>query len=142
MAAAILRGVGTSSLSILPLIAVVDDDPAMRQALADLLEVFEFQCRAFGGAEDFLAVHSAGRFTCLITDLDLVTSSGLDLLRQVKLAEPGLPVIIVSAQDSASLRAQAERAGAHAYLAKPLDHRVLLALLAAMRPPSMPPADE
>lgn len=142
VAAAILRGVGTLSLSILPLIAVVDDDPAMRQALADLLEVFEFECRAFEGAAEFTASYARGRFSCLITDLDLVSSSGLDLLKQVKAAEPDLPVIIVSAQDVPELRAQAERAGAQAYLVKPLDHQVLLKLLGAARRPSRRPTDE
>lgn len=140
MAATILRGVGTSGLSIVPLIAVVDDDPAIRQALTDLLEVFEFRSRAFESAEQFLAAHAAGRFSCLITDLDLVGSSGLDLLKQVKAAEPRLPVIIVSAQDTPSLRAQAEHAGAQAYLVKPLDHQALLALLASANPPSTPPS--
>jgi len=45
-------------LARIPLIAVVDDDLSFRNALAELVEVFDFRCRTFEDAEGFLAVHA------------------------------------------------------------------------------------
>jgi FixJ family two-component response regulator len=109
-----------------PLIAIVDDDTALREALADLIEVFGYQAAAFGSGESFLAAHAPGRFGCLITDLNLMGESGVQLRQRLETVEPSLPVIIISAQTDAAARARALRAGAHAYLTKPIKDQVLL----------------
>jgi len=109
-----------------PLIAIVEDDAAMRQALADLIEVVGFEARAFDSGESFLASHAPGRFGCLITDLNLLGESGLQLRRRLQALEPSLPVIIISAQANPGARALALRCGAFAYLTKPVSDQVLL----------------
>jgi FixJ family two-component response regulator len=123
-----------------PLIAVVDDDAAVRDALADLIEVFGFECRSFDGGESFLAAHAPGVFGCLITDLNLSGASGLQLQQRLKTLEPSLPVIVISAQTDPAGRAQALRLGARAYLTKPIDGEDLLRrLLAALGGGASPP---
>ena len=112
-----------------PLIAIIDDDDAMRDALADLIDVFGFAGRAFDSSESFLAAHVPGLFSCLITDLNLLGESGLALQQRLKTLEPSLPVIIISAQADHSARAQALRSGALAFLAKPLNHQMLFRCL-------------
>ena len=109
-----------------PLIAVVDDDAAVRDSLADLIEVFGFGCRTFEDSETFVAAHVPGVFDCLITDLNLSGESGLQLQQRLRVLEPSLPVILISAQSDASARAQALRSGAVAYLVKPINDQVLL----------------
>lgn len=109
-----------------PLIAVIDDDTAVREALADLIEVFGFEARAFDSSESFLAARAPGAFACLITDLNLVGASGLQLQQRLKAIEPSLPVIIITAQADSSARALALRSGALAYLVKPINDQVLL----------------
>ncbi|MES2033264.1 MAG: response regulator [Pseudomonadota bacterium] len=113
------------------LIALVEDDLALRDALADLLEVSDYPCRTFEGSESFLAAHAPGRFDCLITDLNLIGASGLQLLERLKTLEPALPVIVISAQTDPSVRRRVLQAGALAYLTKPLNDQVLLRHLAA-----------
>ena len=126
-------------MSTVPLIALVDDDVAVRDALADLIEVFDFECRAYDGSESFLADHAPGRFSCLVTDLNLAGASGLQLMERLKGLEPALPVILISAQTDASVRVQALRAGALAYLTKPINDQVLfrhlMLAIARGRPP-------
>ncbi len=70
------------------LIAIVDDDEAMREALCDLLLVLDFACRSFDRAEAFMAEFESARFDCLITDVSMPGRSGLEL--QERLAGTGL----------------------------------------------------
>lgn len=116
-------------MSASSLIAIVEDDVAIREALADLMEVFGFEARAFDSGEAFLSVHAPGLFGCLITDLNLKGESGLQLQRRLRAVEPSLPVIVISAQPDSSARAMALASGALAYLTKPINDQVLLAHL-------------
>jgi len=109
-----------------PLIAIVEDDAAMREAFSDLIEVFGFQVQAFDSSESFLAARKPGLFACLVTDLNLSGESGVQLRQRLTALEPGLPVIIISARDDPGARALALSCGAFAYLTKPINDWVLL----------------
>jgi FixJ family two-component response regulator len=112
----------------------------MREALADLVEVFGFERRAFDSSEDFLAAHVPGLFGCLITDLNLRGEDGLELQQRLKVLEPPLPVIIISAQTDSYARERALRSGALAYLTKPINDQVLLGHLMSALGRATPPA--
>lgn len=114
------------NLSIVPLFAVVDDDKAMREALSELIEVFDFACLTFDGGESFMAAYAPGRFAGLVTDLNLAGESGLQLQQRMKALDPPLPVIIISAQTDPATRARVLASGALAYLTKPINDQVLL----------------
>ena len=98
----------------------------MREALAELIEVFDFACLTFDGGESFLAAHAPGRFAGLVTDLNLLGESGLQLQQRMKTLDPALPVIIISAQTDPATRARVLASGALAYLTKPINDQVLL----------------
>ncbi|MRG56719.1 response regulator [Phyllobacterium sp. SYP-B3895] len=108
-----------------PVIAVVDDDASVREALAELLEVFDFRCRAFESPETFLAAHAPGRFDCLITDLHMKAISGLQLQQKLAEVDPGLPIVFISAHSDPVARSRALHCGAIAFLNKPIDDNVL-----------------
>jgi FixJ family two-component response regulator len=112
-------------LTLIPIIAVVDDDTSIRDALAELLEVFDFKCQVFEGPERFLAAHAKGRFDCLITDLNMKGMSGLQLQQKLAAIDPGLPIIFISAQSDPEAKSKALRSGAVAFLSKPIDDDVL-----------------
>ena len=131
MFAAISRRARACNLSTVPLFAIVDDDKAMREALSELIEVFDFACMAFDGSESFLAAHARGRFAGLVTDLNLLGESGLQLQQRLRTLDPGLPVIIISAQTDPATRARVLASGALAYLTKPINDKVLLRHLTA-----------
>jgi two-component system response regulator FixJ len=127
-------------LSPVPQFAIIDDDEALRQALAELLEVFGYDCRTFDGAESFLIEHAPGRFAGVVTDLNLMGESGLALQQRLRLAEPALPVIVISAQSDPATRARVLASGAVAYLTKPINDQVLLRhLIAALSRSICPP---
>ena len=127
-------------MSPVPVFAIIDDDEALRQALAELLEVFGYDCLTFDGAESFLADHAPGRFAGVVTDLNLLGESGLQLQGRLRLIEPALPVIVISAQTDPATRARVLASGAVAYLAKPINDQVLLRhLVAVLSRGSAPP---
>lgn len=113
-------------LSETPLVAIVDDDEAVREALSDLLLVLDLPCRTFEGAEAFMADYVPGMFDCLITDVSMPGRSGLDLLHRLQSLGSSMPVIIVTADTSAATRLRAMRCGAYAYLTKPVSSDALV----------------
>lgn len=108
-------------------VAVVDDDPAMRAALVDLLDSAGFSAFAFDGADQFIASGHAERSDVIITDIQMPERSGLDLLRILK-ANLRLcpPVIVVTALTDGALEGQAMNEGCFAFLRKPFDPETLL----------------
>lgn len=117
-----MRIIGLPSL---PVIAVVDDDEAMRDALSELLQVLSMDCRTFAQAESFLAAYSPGTFDCLITDLRMPGMSGMDLIRELKARGSRLPVIVVTSSTEVESRSEAIAGGALAYLTKPVSEELL-----------------
>jgi len=108
-----------------PIVAIVDDDEAVREALSDLLLVLDLPCRTFDRAEAFMAEYVAGRFDCLITDVSMPGHSGLDLLQRLRSMGSSMPVIIVTADTKPATQSRAMGGGAHAYLTKPVSSEEL-----------------
>jgi two-component system response regulator FixJ len=112
-------------LSKVPMIAIVDDDEAMRDALSELLQVMGFATRSFDGAAAFLADCAPGRFDCLITDVRMPGIDGIELQRRLRAGGCSIPVLMVTAAPDPAAQRRALDGGASAYLAKPVDDGVL-----------------
>lgn len=123
---------GLSSPLSLPklVVGVIDDDPAMRAALVDLLDSAGFATRTFDSSDAFMASGAAERSDVIITDIQMPGSSGLDLLQTLK-ATMRLcpPVIVITALTDQALEGQAVKHGCHAFLRKPFDPQTLLGLI-------------
>ena len=107
-------------------IAIVDDDEAVREALASLLRSAGHQVRGFASAEDFLGsgqVHGTG---CLLLDLRMPGMNGLELQERLAASEVHIPVIFLTAHGDEGARARALKAGAAGFLSKPLNEDTLL----------------
>lgn len=115
-----------------PLIAIVDDDDDVREALADLLLVHGLSSRAYDRAESFLAQYAPGVFDCIVTDVRMPGMSGLDLLRHLRRLGDAVPVVVVTSDGSPKTRSQALEGGAHAFMTKPVDDAALLGHLQAV----------
>lgn len=109
-----------------PLIAIVDDDDDVREALSDLILVLGLSYRAYDRAEALLAAYGPGVFDCVITDVRMSGMSGLELLRELRRIDGSVPVIVITSDTSPKTRAQALAGGAHACLTKPVADGVLL----------------
>jgi FixJ family two-component response regulator len=113
-------------MSELPLIAVVDDDEAIREALQSLLRSVGLRAEMFASAEDFLQAGQRQATACLILDVRMQRMSGLELQRQLATANCPTPIIFITAHGDEETRARALRAGAVAFLDKPFSDEVLL----------------
>lgn len=121
------------------LIAVVDDDAGMCDAIAELLEVMGFDSARFPSGEAFLLELAGRRFDCLVSDVRMPGMDGFELGRRTAALAPEVPVIFVSSIDDEQARSRASRVGGIAFLRKPLDPDTLqqaleLALRAIRRP--------
>jgi FixJ family two-component response regulator len=108
------------------LIAIVDDDDLMRNALQGLLKSVGLPARAFASAEEFLKSGQPDQIACLIADIRMPGMSGLELQAKLNAARCRIPIIFITAHGDAKMRMQALRAGAVEFLAKPFDDEVLL----------------
>jgi FixJ family two-component response regulator len=108
-------------------VAVVDDDEALRTALQRLLKSAGFSVRSFASAEDFLDCGQQHQTGCLITDIRMPGMSGLDLQARLNAEHCPIPTIFITAHGDDKLRLQAMRGGAVTFLAKPFDGAILLA---------------
>jgi FixJ family two-component response regulator len=111
-------------------IAVVDDDPDMREALADLLSAYGYLTEEFASAEQFLGAVKTSKATCLVVDLQLGGISGVDLVRQLFATGCKLPVIFVTGCQDDTLCKQARDLGCVAFLKKPFQADQLISAVA------------
>jgi FixJ family two-component response regulator len=110
-------------------ISVVDDDASVRLATLDLLHAAGFVCEAFASGEEYFGSSQTEQTRCLILDLNMQGMSGLEVQHQVVQSGHGVPIIFITAFPEDRTRAQALRAGAICYLAKPYSDDELLACL-------------
>jgi FixJ family two-component response regulator len=108
------------------LVAIVDDDDLMRNALQGLLKAVGLPSRAFASAEEFLTSGQQHDTACLIADIRMPGMSGLELQATLNAEECRIPTIFITAHGDARMRMQALRAGAVEFLAKPFDNQALL----------------
>lgn len=110
-------------------IHIVEDDAAVRDSLMLLLRLRGYRVRGFSSADEFLAAAAPDWSGCLLLDLRMPGTSGLEL--QARLAERGfrLPVIIISAHGDVAAARSAFKRGAVDFLEKPLDETVLLSAI-------------
>jgi FixJ family two-component response regulator len=109
-----------------PLIAVVDDDEAVRTAIANLVRSLGFSAAIFASAEAFLACAGYGRESCVIADVQMPGMSGLELQRHLIATGRGVPVILITAFPGEHVRDQAMAAGAVGFLGKPFEGHHLI----------------
>ena len=109
-----------------PVVHVIDDDDAARDALAFLLESANFSVHAYESAKAFLNAIPAAEVGCVITDVRMPEINGLELLRRLKSRGIGWPVIVITGQADVPVAIEAIKSGAVDFIEKPYDAEVLL----------------
>jgi FixJ family two-component response regulator len=111
------------------MIAIVDDDDAVRRAIMSLVRSLGYDVSAFSSAEAFLESEQIKDTSCLVTDLQMPGLSGIDL--QDRLIADGyrIEVIFLTGYPDENVRTRAIKAGAVAFLTKPCDGNHLLGCL-------------
>ena len=109
-----------------PIVFVVDDDKAVREATADLLASVGLRAMTFRTAQEFLASPRPEAPGCLVLDVRLPRLSGLDLQRELASSAVPLPIIFITAHGDVPMSVQAMKAGAVEFLTKPFRDQQLL----------------
>jgi two-component system response regulator FlrC len=111
-------------------VLVVEDDPALREALTDTLEMAGYSAIAAGNAEQALAWLDKCKPGLVLTDVQMPGMDGHALLRTLKVRRPEVPVILMTAYGQIDRAVQAMRDGAADYLPKPFEPDNLLVTVA------------
>jgi len=109
------------------LVCVVDDDDAVRDSLAFLLQSARVRVQAYESAAAFLTALPSLRPGCIITDIRMPEIDGLELLRRLKGMSIHVPVIVITGHGDVPLAVEAMKVGAVDFLEKPFDDEILLA---------------
>jgi FixJ family two-component response regulator len=102
-----------------PTVFIVDDDPAVRQALMALVRSMRLRAETYESAQQFLDAFDAARPGCVLLDVRMPGISGLRLLEQFNREEIPLPAIVMSAYGDVPMVVRAMKAGALNFLEKP-----------------------
>jgi FixJ family two-component response regulator len=122
------------SATLKPTVIIVDDDPFMRRALRLQLCVAGFDVRVFESAEKFLTGKLASANTCLLLDIYMPGTRGVELWKQLAANGRGMPTVLMSGRDDEETRTLARSARGVTCLFKPFDQSALLrAISRAMR---------
>ena len=100
-------------------IAVVDDDHSVREALTSLVRSLGYAAMAFECAEDLLKSKRRGGVSCLIADVQMPGMTGLELYQRLSASGKRIPTILITAYPEDSIRERALAAGVIGYLSKP-----------------------
>src|SRR5580700_11546037 len=101
------------------LVAIVDDDESVQNALQDLIESDGLSALCFGSAEQFLNSEARHKVACLIADIRMPGMSGLELQTKLKAERCGIPIIFITAHGDDEMRILALPDGAVEFLTKP-----------------------
>ena len=94
-----------------PIIAVVDDDAAVRNSLKFSLEIDGFAICTYASAEEFLGSGNLDNFQCLVVDQDMPRMTGLELVTTLRAQGVKVPTLLISGRLTPAVTRQASVAG-------------------------------
>jgi FixJ family two-component response regulator len=116
------------------LVHIVDDDMAVRESLGDLLRSVDYQVAVYASASEFLDAERPDAPGCLVLDVRLPVTSGLELQEYLTRLNIRLPVILMTGFGDIPMIVKGMKAGAIDFLTKPIrDQDLLDAVSAAIR---------
>src|SRR6202047_127035 len=108
------------------LVAILDDDESLRDALLDLVESERLHALCFSSAEEFLDSRAEREASCLIADIRMPGVSGLELQAILKSESCLVPIIFITGLGDIPMAVRAMMEGAIDFLTKPVDDSALL----------------
>jgi FixJ family two-component response regulator len=109
-----------------PLVYIVDDDPDMRDSLRWLMKTVGIRAQTFASAAEFLRDFTPNGPGCVILDVRMPGTSGLDLFEQLIARGEGMPVIFITAHADVPMAVRAMKSGAVEFVEKPFNRQTLL----------------
>lgn len=112
-----------------PIVLIVEDDPALRDALAATVELAGFAVKSASDGTQAMQVLENQPVQLVVSDVQMDGMDGYTLLQKVKASIPQLPVVLMTAYGTIQKAVEAMRAGAADYLVKPFDAEALVEML-------------
>jgi FixJ family two-component response regulator len=109
-----------------PVVFVVDDDVSAREGIASLVRSVRLDVRTFGSAQEFLSTRHSDTPACLVLDVRLPGTSGLELQRSLRERGVTLPIIFLTGYADVPMTVRAMKDGAIDFLIKPFRDQELL----------------
>ena len=102
-------------------VLVVDDDPLVRDLLADTIQSFGHAARLASSVDEALGILRESTIRLVLTDIQMPGKSGVDLLRSVKIFDPNIDIVMVTGVVDVTTAVQSIREGASDYIQKPFN---------------------
>ena len=116
-------------MSKIPMIAVIDDDKIVRDAIHTLVLSLGYHASTFASASEFLQSKHVHDTSCLITDVRMPRLTGIELQERLIAQGCRIPIIFITGHPVDGARARAMKAGAVGFLSKPFNAEHLVACL-------------
>jgi FixJ family two-component response regulator len=113
-------------MRITPIVSVIDDDAAVRDVIKDLLLSVGHVVESFASAEEFMTRRDPQFPGCLVLDVRLPGTSGLELQKRLVAQKDRIPIIFISGYGDVPMAVQVMKAGAVDFLQKPFREQELL----------------
>jgi two-component system response regulator FixJ len=112
-----------------PTVFVIDDQESVRHALSEMLSVFGFAVKTYDSADRFLEAPDRPATGCVVADVRMPGTDGIDLVRELTRRKIGLPVVLISGHADVPMAVAAIKAGAEDFIEKPVDDTQLVAAI-------------
>jgi FixJ family two-component response regulator len=107
-------------------VAVIDDDQSIREALQELFETVALKTELYGSVDEYLRASKSVPANCIVLDVRLPGASGLDFQAQLVNANSPIPIVFLTAHADIPMSVRAIKAGAVEFLTKPFRDQELL----------------
>jgi FixJ family two-component response regulator len=114
------------SVGDVPTVFIIDDDAGVRASIQDLVESVNLRAESFATAQGFLSGERRDGPSCLVLDVRLPDTSGLDLQQELSRAGVKIPIIFITGHADIPMTVKAMKSGAVEFLTKPFREQDLL----------------
>ena len=114
------------SVADVPTVFIIDDDASVRESIHDLVESVSLRAESFATAQGFLSGERRDGPSCLVLDVRLPDTSGLDLQQELSRAGVKIPIIFITGHADIPMTVKAMKSGAFEFLTKPFREQDLL----------------
>jgi FixJ family two-component response regulator len=114
------------SVEDVPTVFIIDDDAGVRDSIQDLVESVGLHAEVFATAKEFLTGERRDGPSCLVLDVRLPDTSGLDLQQKLRRAGVAIPIIFITGHADVPMTVKAMKSGAVEFLTKPFREQDLL----------------
>jgi two-component system response regulator FixJ len=112
-----------------PKIFIIDDHKAVRDALGEMLTVFGFTVETYDSADSFLAAIHGSPLGCVVADVRMPGTSGIELVCELARRQIRIPVVLISGHADVPMAVAGIKAGAEDFIEKPVDDTQLIAAI-------------